>query len=597
MFNIKNLTARNFMSIGNQTQAVDFDKESLTLVIGENLDLGGDDSGSRNGTGKTTMVNALSYALYGQALSSIKKENLINKINGKHMLVTVEFESKGNHYRIERGRKPNILKLYVNNQEQKSKDNNDDDAQGDNRETQKSIEHLIGMSHTMFKHLVALNTYTEPFLSMGAGAQREVIEQLLGITVLSEKAENLKNSIKITKDNIQSETYKIDGIKKANENIQKSIDSLILKSNVWEKKREADLESYGKAILELQDVDIEVELKTHAIIKELETKISRLRELNVQKTTLQSALAQNEKITSKYLAQIMSLDVDKKCPSCDQTLQDHKHKEMLTQLETELAEASEYSTKVGNDLLLVVNELETIGKLPVMPTTFYDTEAEALGHKNNLASLEKTFEDRLIEYNPYVEQIDDLKETALQEIDWTTVNELSKYRDHQEFLHKLLTNKDSFVRKKIINQNLSYLNKRLSYYIDQLGLPHLVVFQNDLTVEITQLGQDLDFDNLSRGERNRLILSMSFAFRDVWENLYQHINLLFIDELIDSGMDTAGVEAGLGVLKKMARERSKNIFLISHKEELIGRVGNVLRVIKESGFTSYASNSEPVEAA
>jgi DNA repair exonuclease SbcCD ATPase subunit len=198
--------------------------------------------------------------------------------------------------------------------------------------------------------------------------------------------------------------------------------------------------------------------------------------------------------------------------------------------------------------------------------------------------------ERADDSNPYDEQIDDLKRTAIQEINWDTINELTKLKDHQEFLLKLLTNKDSFIRKKIIDQNLSYLNKRLGYYIDKLGLPHRVVFQNDLNVEITQLGQDLDFDNLSRGERNRLILSMSFAFRDVWEGLYQSMNLLFIDELVDAGMDSAGVESALAVLKKMARERNKNIYLISHKDELVGRVNNVLRVVKENGFTSYATS-------
>jgi DNA repair exonuclease SbcCD ATPase subunit len=115
---------------------------------------------------------------------------------------------------------------------------------------------------------------------------------------------------------------------------------------------------------------------------------------------------------------------------------------------------------------------------------------------------------------------------------------------------------------------------------------------NDLSVEITQLGQDLDFDNLSRGERNRLILGMSFAFRDVWESLYQNINLLFIDELVDSGMDTSGVENSLAILKKMGRERNKNVYLISHKDELVGRVTHVLKVIKENGFTSYENDVE-----
>ena len=200
MFNIKNITVKNFLSVGNQTQAVDFDKQALTLVLGENLDLGGDDSGSRNGTGKTTMINALSYALYGQALTNIRKENLINKTNGKAMLVTVEFSVQGQNYRIERGRKPNVLKLYVNDEEQSANDSTEDDAQGDSRETQKAIEQLLGMSHMMFKHLVALNTYTEPFLSLKSADQREIIEQLLGITLLSEKAESLKLQMKDVKD-------------------------------------------------------------------------------------------------------------------------------------------------------------------------------------------------------------------------------------------------------------------------------------------------------------------------------------------------------------------------------------------------------------
>ena len=191
--------------------------------------------------------------------------------------------------------------------------------------------------------------------------------------------------------------------------------------------------------------------------------------------------------------------------------------------------------------------------------------------------------------------IEDLEQTAIQEVNWDTVNDLNSTKDHMDFLYKLLTNKDSFIRKKIIDQNLAYLNNRLTYYLDKLGLPHTVVFKNDLTVEITQLGQDLDFDNLSRGERNRLILGMSWAFRDVWESLYQNINLLFIDELVDSGMDANGVENSMSVLKKMGRERQKNIYLISHKEELAGRVTNVLKVIKENGFTSYDNDVEVMQ--
>jgi len=591
-FRILNLTVKNFMSVGAQTQAVDFDQEHLTLVLGSNLDLGGDDTGSRNGTGKTTIINALSYALYGQALTNIRKENLINKVNSKGMLVTVEFEKGGNKYRIERGRKPNILRLFVNDNQLKTEES-EDDSQGDSRETQKAIEQMLEMSHTMFKHLVALNTYTEPFLSMKAADQREIIEQLLGITLLSEKAEGLKLLVKETKDAIQAEEFKISGIKAANESVQKSIDSLTIKSSAWESKKEADLTSLLNSIHTLTEVDIESELTTHVELKTWLDNDSKLTGLRKQKATLESAAIQGEKTLNKYLNELKKLG-NKQCPACEQDLHDHKHGEMTTESIKHVEEATTYLDKIKKDYTDICSAIDAIGEQPRKPQTFYETEAEALGHKNNLDSLEKKLTERADEPNPYNEQIDELKSTALQEINWDMINTLTKLRDHQEFLYKLLTNKDSFIRKKIIDQNLNYLNKRLTYYIDKLGLPHQVVFQNDLTVEITQLGQDLDFDNLSRGERNRLILSMSFAFRDVWEGLYQHINLLFIDELVDAGMDAAGVESALAVLKKMSRERNKNIYLISHKDELQGRVNSVLRVIKEGGFTSYSNSLDVV---
>ena len=398
--------------------------------------------------------------------------------------------------------------------------------------------------------------------------------------------------VKESKDLITAEQYKIEGIKAANENVQKSIDSLGIKSNAWDTKKDTDIENLGRAMMRLENVDIEAELLAHTQLKAWKEHNTKIQNLNKQKATLESALSQAERAVKKYEKELTSLS-NKTCHACEQELHDHKHEEMTTSAVQSLGEAMKYFDKVSQDLKKIVDEIGT-GDAPRMPNTFYDTEAEALGHKNNLDGLEKSLTAKIDESNPYQEQIIELKKTAIQEISWTTVNELTKLKDHQEFLHKLLTNKDSFIRKKIIDQNLSYLNKRLSYYIDKLGLPHRVTFQNDLTVEITQLGQDLDFDNLSRGERNRLILSLSFAFRDVWEGLYQSINLLFIDELMDAGMDSAGVEAGLAVLKKMARERNKNIYLISHKDELVGRVNSVLRVIKENGFTSYSNDIEYV---
>jgi len=592
MIKIKNLTVRNFMSVGAQTQAIDFDKGQLTLVLGENLDLGGDDSGARNGTGKTTIINGLSYGIYGQALTNIKRDNLINKINGKGMLVTVTFDVDGVEYHIERGRKPNILKFSVNGEEQQLTDL--DESQGDSRETQKSIEERFCMSHDMFKHLVALNTYTEPFLAQKAAEQRAIIEQLLGITLLSEKAEALKEQIKLTKDSINTENTRVETVKASNERIQQSITALERKQHMWEESKEKNLENILKSIDRLSVIDIEQEVAAHKALAVYNQLRKDINEVTAQLNRARLDQGREEKLRDRLAAEIVTLE-QHLCHACGQEFHDAKHDEVIAAKRKDYeAACAEYDSQSAN-ITAYESALTELGALGDCPTIQYDTLEEALNHKNTLTSLEKDLEIKAADENPYDEQIIELKATAVQEIDWNYMNELVRVKDHQEFLYKLLTNKDSFVRKRIIDQNLAFLNQRLTYYLDKIGLPHTVEFQNDLTVIITQLGQDLDFDNLSRGERNRLILSLSWAFRDVWENLYHSINLLFIDELVDSGMDASGVESSIAVLKRMTRERDKNVFLISHRDDLTSRVNHVLKVIKENGFTSYSNDVEIIE--
>jgi len=587
MIRIKNLTVKNFMSVGNVTQAIDFDRRDLTLVLGENLDLGGD--GSRNGTGKTTIINALSYVLYGQALSNIRKDNLVNKTNSKSMLVSLDFSVAGKEYRIERGRKPNVLKFFVNNEEQQ----NDDNAQGDSRETQVDIEHIFGMSHDMFRHVVALNTYTEPFLALKANDQRTIIEQLLGITQLSERAERVKEANKQTKDAIQQEEFRIRAVQEANKRIEEQISSLQKREQLWSNKQAEDCAKLQSAIDSLEHIDIDLEVQAHRDLEAFYDKKKIIDECNRWIKSIDTDNVKLDRQTRQLKIEIEQM-TDHRCFACgteihDNSLdavKDEKHKELqeiALQLLSNDTQRSEHQ-----------NEIDDQGPLGTAPVVFYDSLEQALNHRNSLETLRKDLTSRLTDTNPYSEQIVEMQSQALQEVSYEALNGLTRVQDHQDFLIKLLTNKDSFIRKKIIDQNLSYLNSRLTHYLDRIGLPHTVKFQNDLTVGIEELGRELDFDNLSRGERNRLILSMSWAFRDVWESLYYPINLLFVDEMIDSGMDTTGVESSLALLKHMSRERSKSIWLVSHRDELIGRVENILRVVKENGFTSYANSTEIV---
>ena len=717
MFKIKNLTVKNFMSVGNATQGLDFDRSDLTLVLGVNIDLGGDDSGARNGTGKTTIINALSYALYGGALTNIRRDNLINKTNGKNMLVTVDFDHNDISYKIERGRKPNIMKFFVSGEEQEITN----ESQGDSRQTQAQIERMLGMSSEMFKHIVALNTYTEPFLSLKAKDQRDIIEQLLGITILSEKAEALKEQNKTTKDEIIKEEFKIKALQEANERIERQLENLKRRQTLWITKHNDDIKELNLALNDLKKIDIIKEIEQHKLlsaykqkekdlkdisdaiertqininrdseridrigedikkldnhtcstcgqefhdkrqvvvikekkaklkiikkefkikalqeanerieqqlenlkrrqtlwitkhnddIKELNSALNELKKIDITKEIEQHKLLSAYKQKEKDLKDIsdaiertqininrdserierISEDINKledhTCSTCGQEFHDKRQVVVTKEKKAKLKIIKKEFKAYEKELVTLTTVDKELGKLGDKPETFYADKRDAFEHRASLEKLEEQLGDKKKEEDPYNDQINEMTEQALAEIEYTLMNELVKVREHQDFLLKLLTNKDSFVRKRIIEQNLSYLNARLSQYLDRIGLPHQVTFLNDLTVEIQELGRELDFDNLSRGERNRLILSLSWAFRDVWESLYNPINLLFIDELVDSGMDGSGVEAAMAILKKMSREHNKSIWLVSHKDELSGRVNNVMTVTKENGFTSY----------
>ena len=302
-------------------------------------------------------------------------------------------------------------------------------------------------------------------------------------------------------------------------------------------------------------------------------------------------LQREEKIIGKLQKEIETLEAHT-CHTCGQSFHDDKHTQVLSGKQRELEEAKNKRTEFSEILADIQAEMTALGEIGKPVTTFYTSEEDAYHHRSSLDNLQKQILEKSTEQNPFSEQIEEMSTQALQIVDYDILNNLTKLQEHQDFLLKLLTSKDSFIRKKIIEQNLSYLNSRLTYYLDKVGLPHSVLFQNDLSVSIEELGRELDFDNLSRGERNRLILSIAWAFRDVFESLYTPINLLFVDEMIDNGLDTQGVEASLSLLKQMSRDRNKSIWLVSHRDELTSRVENILKVIKVHGFTNFSQEGD-----
>jgi chromosome segregation ATPase len=190
--------------------------------------------------------------------------------------------------------------------------------------------------------------------------------------------------------------------------------------------------------------------------------------------------------------------------------------------------------------------------------------------------------------NPHLESYNELKAVKLEPIDMETINQLDKLMTHQNYLLKLLTKKDSFIRKNLLNKNLVFLNQRLRGYLSDLGLPHRVEFTQEMTAHISQFGRQLDFGNLSSGQKARVNLALSFSFRDVLQRSLDSVNVCMLDEVLDVGLDSVGVQNAAHMLKRKSREDELTLFIISHRDEVSGIFDKTLTVTMEKGFSSIS---------
>lgn len=594
MLKFKKLIIKNFMSVGEQSQTIDFENNGITLILGENNDMVADaQSVARNGAGKSAIFNALSFALFGQALSNIRKDNLINNINGKGMFVIFEFESNGHSYRIERGRRPHFFRFFIDNAQTDAADV--DESQGESKLTQEELEKVLGMSHNLFKHIIALNTITDPFLKLGSKQQREFIEELLGMKLLSEKAETLKELLRVTKEEIRLEEVRIKAVQDGNKKVEKSIEDLGRRAERWDDDQKEKISTLEMALDQLSHIDIEEEIASQRILSNYSQSETLLNRLLKEKKDHSRDVARVNQFLEKNAASLEKA-MENKCPTCNQDVHDETHQKIIDHLaeviEADTVKVHSLEQKLADIEPQILEHTQKIADLGTKPNPFYNSLEEAYNHKSDLDVCVNELEAAKKAINPYIDQIENLASSGLQEINFETMNDLIKIRDHQEFLLKLLTSNDSFIRKKIIDQNIAFLNDRLGKYLEKLSLPHNVVFQSDLTVLITNFGKELDFGSLSRGEQTRLILGLSWSFRDIYELLTHPVNVILVDELLDIGSDNQLVEGAMGVIKKMSTERGKDVFVISHKDELVSKIPQVLKVVKEGGFSTFNLESD-----
>ena len=492
------VSLRNFLSYGNALTTFLLERPGTTLIVGEDLDNTTNGQGA-NGTGKTTIINAITYGLYDKPVSNISKDNLVNNVNKKNMEVNVEFtDSRGVRYLVKRTRKTksgaggNSVYLYEN-----GKDITLDSIAATNQR----IEEIIGVPYELFVRIVVFSASHIPFLDLPAKShysanQTDIIEELFGLTELSKKATALKEMIKETENKLTSQKTMIELLEKEHMRHQQQINSAKNRVDDWNEKTTNTIKELRSQLKRIESVNF-IEQKTlHETLNILNQEISKKLD---EKTNLEKQIKNTNDLIQKNQYEINHLK-DNKCPYCKQFYSDTKHK--VSDCEKEDENLKQRLKQYTNSLLecettikdLVKQQKHVSNKIEV------DDIDELINIKNKSSQIASKIDDLLNAKNPFIEPYEELIHLKLEKINYDEVNRTTKLLEHQTFLLKILTKKDSFVRKALLNKNIPYLNSRLQHYLTLLGLQHKVEFTHEMIAKIFHFGRELDFGNLSAGQ-------------------------------------------------------------------------------------------------
>lgn len=592
MIKFKRISLRNFMSYGNAMTVIELDRPGPTLVIGEDLDNTAAGEGG-NGVGKTTLMNALVYCLYDKPISDIKVDDLINNINKKSLEVQVEFEKGGNEYVVNRyrktgkGNRDNGCRLLVNSR---------DETRDSTNNTTKAIEQILGMSYDMFVRIVVVSATHQPFLDLpvrGVNAyqpnQSDFIERLFDLTILSEKALLLKDMMKSVEESVKVQKVKLQQLEAEHMRHYQAVEDAKKRVVEWEKNKNKEITAIAKQLERDTKADLVAKQKElERVDSEMASISKQIAEKAVTVDGLSKLIEQLETESTKCEKDLKSLK-NGVCPYCKQGYPHDHVKDKIVEVETQLTGVNQKLTaqeilhrKEDGDFQRLNTDRRHLERSKKSVDSeirdLYDIEAQSVSMQQKLKDLENS-------PNPLLMVLEDLEKIQIPSINYDSINEHTKTISHQEFLLKLLTKKDSFVRKALLNKNIPFLNLRLNHYLAQLGLPHKVEFTHEMTAEISQFGRPMGFGNLSNGQRARVNLALSFAFRDVLQRLHTPVNICMLDEVLDVGLDDIGVSAAARMLKRKARDEQLCMFIISHRNELDNAFDRTLIIQMYKGFS------------
>lgn len=550
MIEFKTLTYCNFLSVGNTPIEIDFTSTRSTLIVGH------------NGSGKSLMLDALSYALFGKPHRPINKPQLVNSINCKGCLVTIEFSIGSKEYRIIRGMKPGIFEIWVNgillNQDSHSRD------------YQKLLEtNILKLNHKGFHQVVVLGgSNFVPFMQLSAGARRDVIEDLLDIKIFSKMNNGLKEAQSKLKEQIQYTEYEIKVIKEKIALQNSHIDNL---KNIHE-------DSTNKLDDEIKEMTTQVAVlveNNQALTEDYQKDYASTNELNVKNQKNKSKLETFERQINGNIKKVLKeksfFEKVGSCPTCDQVISDDIRDQKVHECSHQLMEYKKGYEKLKdsireaenklkatqnklNDLIEVNKELSSNSAL----ISNYEKRIVELNNQKNLTSTSSDLEQAKKDRQKFYEKKNEFSDKKSNQ---------TEEQHYNEIIGELL--KDTGIKTKIIKQYLPVMNKLINHYLQILDF--FVLFNLDENFNETIRSRhrdDFSYSSFSEGEKQRIDLSLLFAWRKVAKMKNSaNTNLLILDEVFDASLDTDGIDNLLKIMNALDAET--RIFVISHKQELL----------------------------
>ena len=550
MIKFQKLRFKNFLSTGNTFTEIDFINSPTTLVVGH------------NGAGKSTMLDALSFGLFGKPHRKISKPQLVNSINGKGTMVEVEFMVGSQQYKIVRGIKPNIFEIWQNG--------NMINQNSHAKEYQQVLEkNILKLTHKSFHQIVVLGSSSfVPFMQLTGGARREVIEDLLDIGVFSKMNSILKEKTGLLKDQIRECNHNIEMCKTKVNAQKKYLRDLNAVNTAYRNEKEEKIEEISSEIEQIQERNIELSQiiteRQPPLLDNIASLAKKSKELTEYMSTFKSQIKSLVK-ESKFFEE------NEVCPSCDQDISQEIRDEKVTK--------AKRKAKGLNDTMVMAKEKEADQQslqesYDAMMESIRNYSNELNNNNQTISRLQKNISTIQSELSKIHDDTGDL-ETANKELDGLREEELTltedKYKLNEQFSYNQVNAellKDTGIKTKIIKQYIPVINQLTNQYLQILDF--FVHFDLDESFQETIRSRHRDaftYDSFSEGEKQRIDLSLLFTWRQIAKMKNSvATNLLILDETFDSSLDDDGVDNLMKIINSLGEDT--HVFVISHKGEL-----------------------------